>query len=651
MDSKQIISYCKENNIKYAFFDYFGTIANRACSSLEIKKFWAKAMNTRLNFAFDQKVLFDVRIASEKKLHRLSENGEITYIDLCHEMYSRLSLVYRTDFLKTVSCEDFHAIALDVECNCETHSQNVISQTQDLIKALHNEKIKICVVSDFYLPQTAFIKFLEHHNLAEYIENVFVSCEYKINKRFSLLYDYVLETLKTSPKECIMVGDNPLSDIKNAENKGIKAFRIDTQEVSYKDKLNSNLKDLYKQNYTGTARYSNYCFLLYLFIERLYCDLIKDGTKNVYFLSREGEFLKKLFDAYIGNIPECDLQSHYLYVSRKATYPATFTTLDKESFEQLRKYKSFSVKDFLDAAGIDFDKFSNIFPNIDTEQKTVNFFSSEIFESLKSNKDFELLFNETAEANRNLVRDYLTSQGLGSNGEIAVLVDVGWNGTMQDNIYKILGHINCKGYYIGVTAQANSDLSNEKVGLIFSETPMPTKDSIIWKYDNVFLERVLWASHGATETYERLSSGELKPVLKIYDSEKNNFNLMQPVQNGIFAKFIAIDNLFKNSPYSAEDFYDYFKNKHIDTLFDVNTQQLKLQKSMIDNQMQNFGQISTAKETLDQTFGVKRILSKAFKKLYLVKNTEVVFRILQRYNANLLIQILYKTKKRSLRNK
>ena len=116
----------------------------------------------------------------------------------------------------------------------------------------------------------------------------------------------------------------------------------------------------------------------------------------------------------------------------------------------------------------------------------------------------------------------------------------------------------------------------------------------------------------------------------------------------IYDKFLLIDKLLKSSPYLAEDFYETFRELHIKTLFNVNSQQLKLQKQMIDNQMQNFGQIRSAKESLNQSFGVKQILRKMFSKLYIFKNTEIVFRILQRYNLNIFIKIIYKFKSISL---
>ena len=43
---------------------------------------------------------------------------------------------------------------------------------------------------------------------------------------------------------------------------------------------------------------TNHAFPLYLFTVRLYDELVKKGCKDILFMSREGQFLKKLFERY-----------------------------------------------------------------------------------------------------------------------------------------------------------------------------------------------------------------------------------------------------------------------------------------------------------------------------------------------------------------
>ena len=67
MNTNQIISYCRKNNISWAFFDYFDTTATRNCSAKEIKLLWAKNVCQKLNYTIDKNTLYNVRISSEKK--------------------------------------------------------------------------------------------------------------------------------------------------------------------------------------------------------------------------------------------------------------------------------------------------------------------------------------------------------------------------------------------------------------------------------------------------------------------------------------------------------------------------------------------------------------------------------------------------------
>lgn len=63
----------------------------------------------------------------------------------------------------------------------------------------------------------------------------------------------------------------------------------------------------------------NFAFTYFAFIEKSYTKLLKDDVKPVFFLSREGKFLKTLFDLYHDRNRYCNnqkIESSYLLVSR-----------------------------------------------------------------------------------------------------------------------------------------------------------------------------------------------------------------------------------------------------------------------------------------------------------------------------------------------
>lgn len=638
--ASEIIDYCNENKIKYIFLDFFGTVVKRNCAPDEVKYLWAKKLALELKYTVDEIKLLMLRKKSEQAVICRAENGEFNYSELIDEIYRRI-IALDCLFGEKYSREDFYSLSHAAEVKAESESQSYIKESVDLINKAYSMGIHINIISDFYLGQEELTDFLSKEDLYKKIDNIFVSSDCRISKRLIGLYDYACKCVGISAKECIMVGDNPKSDIQNAETYGIKAFLLNTSEgESRKKTINKAIECVAKKNVSGKLGYSNYCFLLYLHIERLYKNLLHDGIKDIYFLSREGEFLKKLFDLY--NSKRCGekICSHYLYVSRKATYPATLKKLDEENFDVLRNFSELSVLDFFENIGIPDAAAKLKLKESEINKPIKEFFNSDVFYELRAREDFRNLYESSRIKYNELFKKYCGQEGLITGNTVAI-ADVGWNGTMQDNICKALGGLNCIGLYIGLINKSIFSSNSRKKGLIFSETPEDSCDLDLWKYDHVFLERILWASHGATDSYEAQENNIVFPVLKDYPSEAENYEFIKPIQDEILKKFDELDSLFLQSCYSAENFYKEFLDRHLRMLFIVNNQQLELQRKMIKGQMQNFGHILPAGNTIGNTFSKRRILKKVWSNLNLLKNTEIMFRILLNYNQKIVIKLMY----------
>lgn len=650
MNNEYINKYCEMNNIQYIFLDFFGTIVTRDCQPNEIKYNWAKELSIECFREIEDKLLYNVRIQAEQAVIKRAKNGEFNYRELTDEIYRRLEIIIGSNFNERfLNYDTFYEISYQIECKCEMGSQRIIEETRELIEIFYSKGKKIFIISDFYLDSTTIKKFINKVELDKKIERIFVSCDERCSKSTGKLYEIVLNKLNISSKDCIMIGDNKISDIKNAKKNGIQSFKINSLDGNQYTKVQKMLENISQKNKKGVFAYSNYCFLLYLYIERLVKELIKDKVSDVYFLAREGEFLKRLFDEYVITYKNVNIKSHYLYVSRKATYPATLKKLEEEDFEILRTTSNdLSMKSFFKNIGInDFSEL--IIENINIEKKIKNFFISKEFEIIKNNVNFRNLYEKSRKESKKLIREYFKNQGMERTKEIA-LVDVGWNGTMQDNIQKIMNGKICKGYYIGVLDKAFSSKDNLKKGIIFTDNPLSSKDKEIWEYDHVFLERILWASHGSTNFYKKINE-EVVPQLENYDNEKESYLKIKPIQNLILEKFLEIDKYIKNSPFFIETFYKEILYKHIDVLFNINSEQLKLQRDLFNGQIQNFGNITTARESFNSVFNKQNIIKKGIKKIKLIKNTELMFRILLNYQFYKLIRILYYFKGKSLKNK
>lgn len=348
----QILSYCEKQNIKCIFLDFFGTIVQRKCSPQEVKLLWAKKLSCKIRYTFDEKQLVLLRKKSEQAAISRAENGEFNYTELADEIYRR-AVELNKNFVDTYSLEEFYKQALTAEVEAELESQSYIQETIQLIDKAYDLGLKIYIISDFYLSKEELKTFLKRDRIDEKINQIFVSSDYRNSKHQGKLYDCVCQSLGVNKDQCVMLGDNENSDVKNAEKCGIKGFLINNSEGLYtKDSVKEKIKKIAKSNLKGMLGYSNYSFLLYLHIERLYKSLIREEIKDIYFLSREGEFLKKLFDCYLYKRRNSEIRSHYLYVSRKATYPATLKPLNEEHFELLRKFSELSLYDFFDNLGM-----------------------------------------------------------------------------------------------------------------------------------------------------------------------------------------------------------------------------------------------------------------------------------------------------------
>ena len=74
--------------------------------------------------------------------------------------------------------------------------------------------------------------------------------------------------------------------------------------------------------------FSNHAFPLYLFTTRLYNRLVENNCKDILFMSREGKYLKILFEKYCHLRKELcydvkEIKTHYFYGSRNSIITAS----------------------------------------------------------------------------------------------------------------------------------------------------------------------------------------------------------------------------------------------------------------------------------------------------------------------------------------
>ncbi|MCX8517402.1 MAG: methyltransferase domain-containing protein, partial [Rhodoferax sp.] len=293
----------------------------------------------------------------------------------------------------------------------------------------------------------------------------------------------------------------------------------------------------------------------FYFVDRLYETLTEQGIQAVYFLSREGQPLMRMFDMYCKQIG-AGIVSHYLEVSRRSTLLPSLAPLAEENFETLfRQYRRISLLEFLSSLGLEvhLENIAQALGMADgaASQREDDFPSSSTFTALKALPQFQELYESERQKRRGAFIAYLAALSGGTLPPRLVIVDVGWKGTIQDNLFALLcrhgdtpvRHIT--GYYIGLVAQGAAGSCNDKCGLLFSTAGVPSPKFQVFNENRALLEVVLAANHGSISSYTFNADGQPCAIRGEFEEGEMLAAEVLPVQHQLMAHFkhLVLTNL------------------------------------------------------------------------------------------------------------
>lgn len=342
-----------------------------------------------------------------------------------------------------------------------------------------------------------------------------------------------------------------------------------------KEKVYENLSSIY----ISEKGLSNYAFSLYLFIIKLKEKCIKDEIEDIFFLSREGAFLKKLYDN-LEKDEKKNINTHYMYISRKAIINATLDDLSIEKFEYMQVYKDLSLYMFLKGLNFNDEEIDFVLEeNKNTAKNLINdYFYSKEFKNLKSNKLFVDLYEKKRREYRNNLEKYLSKIGYSTASKIAI-VDVGWNGTIQDGLYKLNKHYNLFGYYIGTTNKSKNN-TNKKYGLLFDCISMENP----FCFERYIYEYICVANHGGTDGYDEKGN----PIL-LNDADNELYEqFFKKIQEEILIKCKEINLVICKTNINEIDLEYFIKYKHAKMLLFLSGNNKRIIKNAISRHPDNF---------------------------------------------------------------
>ncbi len=565
-----------EKNI--IFVDCFNTIILRKVSANDVLFEWAT--NLGEEFAIEPAIIYNLFQDTRRKIaisdFVKSFESEMYFEDIVENFAVILQKnIYGFDYERFID----RAVALYSKIEMKNHYLNV--SVVERLFDYKNQGKKIYLVSDFYCSKQTLSVWLENLGVLELFDDLFVSCDYNRSKSSGRLYKYVLKRLNIKSSQVLMLGDNRFSDNFRAGLIGIESEHI----ASDIEKDNENLSDKTKYGIFDNAysawfndnkcdlNFSNHAFPLFLFTKRLYEEIEKSGTKDVFFLAREGQFLKRLFDKYIEILKDKydvdgNIKTHYLYASRNSVLCASLDELGKEDFYYLfRSSKSMSVEKFLLTLNFSKDQIMEISNNFafEIDKKEKDFASSKQFRELKRNKLFIDMYNKKRLEQKTAFDLYLNQFGVDFKKDGITLVDIGWKGTMQDLFNKFFGgEVLLKGYYVG--SKKSGGFGNEKTGLLYDKNNNNLFGNDVNKHCVYNYEQICRANHNRCDGYV-IVDGVAKPIFDTLLKDEKIYNdIIKPLQDQIVTKFDQIarcdyKNLSLFPVVAVKMYYELNKNK------------------------------------------------------------------------------------------
>ncbi|EKD34558.1 MAG: hypothetical protein ACD_75C02281G0001, partial [uncultured bacterium] len=515
----------KSSATRLVCFDFFDTLVSRSVVPEDTKKIAAGQLAELLGEGLTGELIYQLRRVLEQRLcaesHRNGLDPEFNLLDLGRVLYGVLKEITGDGLLPAEG--SFVALLTDIEVAVEKLVQTVNREVVELLRDCRSRGMKTAIVSDFYLPSEYFRQLLSCHGLSGLVDHLFISADFRLTKGHDgRLYEVVCRESGYRPEETIMVGDSGHADDMMARRRGISAYCLRQPEKSTESGVNVTQgradrepERIYTELFAGNraCHFPEMGLSLHYFTHKLFLQAVSDRHDTLFFCSKEGEFLRKLFMRYQEiRFGRQVVASRYLMVSRKATYICSCKKLEDEDFGRLFvHYRDLSLLEFLRSLNFSKGESLALCEKLQLEPATRHY-------DLKNHPDFQSLigsesFRASYEVHRLSQREnfllYLNSHGRGLEEEGLTLVDVGWKGSIQNNIYYALdGRVKVSGYYLGLLSPTELHPNNGKKGILFSDYPSHSPFVHVFNNNRSLFEMVLGASHGSADGYFRRDQWE-----------------------------------------------------------------------------------------------------------------------------------------------
>lgn len=414
---------------------------------------------------------------------------------------------------------------------------------------------RVILISDTFLERSSMERMLERTGIVGYAA-LYLSSEVGLRKDSGELFRYVLKTEQRRPEAVLMIGDNERSDWQIPTDLGMRTYHVmrpveiarslprwrsfvelAESRRSLADRMVAGMLLRKRFEAISVTNASSDTFMsaelrefgyvvagpiLVSFCEWLLRRAQSDGYDELFFLSREGEILKKVFDR-IASGRQGAPRSHYLVVSRRAMSVPLVDSFDDIRTISRMSYFGGSIREFLNSRfGIDLPKEElaaicgqhHLSP--DQPLSITHGNDSAILPLLRH---LAPLILESARAERKALEKYVEQSSL-RDAPRAAVVDIGYAGTVQDGLSRLMGR-GLGGYYLVSTKVARERAHNrggQACGYFVDSADPEMCEYAMWQQSFV-LEMLLSSDEAQLERYS-LVNGTAVPIFVNHEQEE-----------------------------------------------------------------------------------------------------------------------------------
>ena len=464
----------------------------------------------------------------------------------------------------------------------------------ELVKEAKKAKKEVWLTSDSYMPKEFFKKILEQHGLETYFDKLYISNDINKRKDSRDIWRFY-KTL--TPKKIVHLGDNQESDVHGSVVNGLAAIYLMSapsiaeirdvpmargwslqgfsnweEGILYGPTIARLCSNAFCENISSRVRISSLEDLGYVFFGPVLVNFInwitseakRNHIKKLFFVSREGYFLQKIYDRISQyskdfNAPKSD----YFLMSRSVALLCSMansfdpTTVVERGTFQNQTFGDFLLKR-LGIAEKDLTinkKLAQIPVNLPGDEELVKRLCWLV------KHDIEM----RASVQKGLLEQYILSIGYSiADYSESAFVDIGYAGTIQRALQKALS-APLNWFYFSTERCALKILEE---GGRFNSYLDYLADSPHLSQWSMMFEAFLTSPNGSLQFFESSAEGKIKPVFG--NNQCADFNVLNKIADGVFD---YVEDLYSSygcevfsivlNPDAINDYLSYFKDGRI----------------------------------------------------------------------------------------